>query len=314
MSNKHIILGAGGAIGICLTKELLVNNEKIKLVSRNVKPADPVETQQADLTNFEQVKNVVEENSIVYLLPGLTYNLKVWQEQWPVIMNNSIEACETKNSKLLFFDNVYSYGRVTGKMKEDSPINPCSKKGEVRAALLELLNSEMKDNKIKALIARSADFYGPYSNSVSMLYIMVISKLMQNKKAQWVINADVKHSFTFTEDCGKALFLLSKNEEAFNQVWHLPTAGPALTGRQFIELISKKLKVEPKFFTLTKWMMGAAGLFDKTLKELYEMLYQYEFDYEFDSSKFHDYFNFNPVSYEIGIEKTIVFCENMKHS
>jgi hypothetical protein len=36
----------------------------------------------------------------------------------------------------------------------------------------------------------------------------------------------------------------------------------------------------------------AAGIFDKTARELYEMLYRYEFDYDLDSSKFDEYFDY----------------------
>jgi len=55
---------------------------------------------------------------------------------------------------------------------------------------------------------------------------------------------------------------------------------------------------------LSKWMIRMGGLFDKTTKELYEMLYQYEFDYLFDSSKFEKAYKFQPVSYAEGIKAT----------
>jgi nucleoside-diphosphate-sugar epimerase len=50
-----------------------------------------------------------------------------------------------------------------------------------------------------------------------------------------------------------------------------------------------------------------AGLFDKTIYESYEMIYQNEYDYQFDSTKFNNYFNFKPTSYEAGIHETIEF-------
>jgi nucleoside-diphosphate-sugar epimerase len=164
-TGKHIILGAGGAIGKPLVKELLNNNEKVKLVSRKLHNFPDVETAAADLNIIEQVKDVVEKDSTVYLLVGLPYNIDIWQKQWPVIMANTIEACESKNAKLIFFDNVYMYGRVQGKMDENTPVNPCSKKGEVRAKIADYLMSEIKQKNISALIARSADFYGPYSTN-----------------------------------------------------------------------------------------------------------------------------------------------------
>ena len=304
---KHIILGAGGPIGTVLAKELIANDEKVKLVSRSGHSMPPAESAKADLTNFEEVKNAVEENSIVYLTAGLKYDLKVWQANWMNIMRNTVEACKAKNSKLIFFDNIYALGKVNGKMKEDSPINPCSKKGEVRAKLLEYLQSEIKNKNLNIMIARSADFYGPYASASSIPDILVIDKLLKGKKPQWMVNPNSKHSFTYTEDCGKALYLLAKDENAFNQTWHLPTASPSITGKQFIEIAAQKMGVQAKYMTLSKWMIKLAGLFDKTLSEIYEMLYQSEYDYEFDSSKFETYFSFKPIPYEEGIVRTIDF-------
>ena len=310
---KHIILGAGGPIGTVLAKELIANDEKVKLVSRSGHSMPPAESAKADLTNFEEVKNAVEENSIVYLTAGLKYDLKVWQANWMNIMHNSVEACKAKNAKLIFFDNIYALGKVDGKMKEDSPINPCSKKGEVRAKLLEYLQSEIKNKNINIMIARSADFYGPYASASSIPDILVIDKLLKGKKPQWMVNPNTKHSFTYTEDCGKALYLLAKDENAFNQTWHLPTASPSITGKQFIEIAARKIGVQAKYMTLSKWMIKLGGLFDKTLSEIYEMLYQSQYDYEFDSSKFDTHFSFKPISYEEGIARTIDFFKKTKN-
>ncbi len=308
---KHIIFGAGGAIGTVLTNELIAKNKSVKLVSRSGHSMPPAESLKADLTKFDEVKNAVEENSVVYLTAGLKYNLKIWQANWMNIMRNTVEACKAKRAKLIFFDNIYALGKVNGKMTEDSPINPCSKKGEVRAKLIEYLQSEIKSKNLDIIIARSADFYGPYAPASSIPNILIIDRMLKGKKPQWFVNANTKHSFTYTEDCGKALYLLAKDEKSFNQIWHLPTASPAITARHFIEIAAKILDTPAKLMVMPKWMIKLGGLYDSTIKELYEMLYQNEFDYEFDSTKFAKYFSSNPISYETGIERTINFYKQL---
>ncbi len=303
--SKHILLGAGGAIGNTLVNELLANKESVKLVSRSEHKLNNAESAKANLTTYNDVKNVVDENSIVYLIAGLQYNINVWREQWPNIMTNTIEACKAKNARLIFFDNVYSYGKVDGRMTEDTPFNPCSKKGEVRVKLNEQLLNEIKNKNLTAMITRAADFYGPYSDKGSIPYNLVFKNLANNKRAQCLANVKTKHSYTYVPDCGKALYLLSKTDSAFNQTWHMPTASPALTGKDFINIVAKKLGVKPGYFVLTKWMVWLTGIFNGIIKEIYEMLYQNEFDYIFDSSKFEKQFNFKPTPYEKGIEETI---------
>ena len=54
-------------------------------------------------------------------------------------MRNVVAACQSKNARLVFFDNVYMYGRVAGAMTETTPISPCSRKGGVRARIADYL-------------------------------------------------------------------------------------------------------------------------------------------------------------------------------
>jgi hypothetical protein len=74
-------------------------------------------------------------------------------------------------------------------------------------------------------------------------------------------------------------------------------------------LAAKEFGVAPKYSVLKKWMVKMVGLFNKTVNESYEMLYQSEFEYYFDSTKFNDFFNFKPTTYQEGIHETIAFLK-----
>jgi nucleoside-diphosphate-sugar epimerase len=304
---KHTILGAGGSIGNALTYELLKSKESVRLVSRSNYSITGAESFKADISSYEETLNSVKGSDIVYLLAGIPYDRKIWTELWPIIMKNVIDACKNVGAKLIFFDNVYMYGKVEGKMTEETPYFPNSIKGEIRATIANMLNVEMRHNNLQAIIARSADFYGPYASNTSVLYFLAIDKMMKNKKAQWLVDDTKIHSYTYTLDCAKALNLLWNKKECYQQVWHLPTYNPAINGKAFINLISKELGVEPNYIVLKKWMLVIASLFDKTVFESFEMIYQNEYDYQFDSTKFNKYFNFKPTSYEAGIHETIEF-------
>jgi nucleoside-diphosphate-sugar epimerase len=306
---NHTILGAGGSIGNALAFELLKTNEKIRLVSRSTYSIPGTVSFRADLTSYEETLASVKSSDIVYLCAGLPYNLKIWTELWPKVMQNSIDACKSVNAKLIFFDNVYMYGKVEGKMTETTSYNPCSRKGEVRAKIVMNLENEIKNKNINAIIARSADLYGPYASKTSVPYILVFDKLLHGKKAQWMIDIKKLHSFTYTIDAARGMVLLSGHDECFNQTWHLPTSNPPIDGEAFIALAAKELGIVPDYTVLKKWMVKMTGVFDKTVNESYEMLYQSEFDYFFDSTKFNNFFNFNPKPYSAGIYETIEFLK-----
>ncbi len=225
-------------------------------------------------------------------------------------MKNVIEACKKLNVKLIYLDNVYMYGKADGEMTEDTPYNPCSKKGEVRKTISQMLEEEMNNGNIRAVIARAADLYGPYSLKTSLPYIMIISRIMRGKKAKWLASVDKKHSFTYTLDAARGMILLALNEECINQIWHLPTHSPAISIRDFIGIAAKELSAEPHYSILKRWMIKFAGLFNRTIWELDEMLYQYEHDYIFNSNKFNEYFNYTPRDYPQGIKETIKYLKN----
>ncbi len=306
-SPTHIILGAGGAISRVLTTELLARKVPTKLVSRSGFSLDGTESATADLTDTTQVGTVIDDDAIVYLLAGLPYRIPIWREQWPKIMRNVVDACAQKNARLIFFDNVYAYGKVDGPMAEETPLNPSSKKGEVRVKIAEYLMDSAKSGQLRALIARAADFYGPYATNISVPYLLVFKRLAAGKSAQAMVTLDTKHSYTYTGDCGRALFELATAEDTYNQVWHMPTASPPPTGHEFVKMVADALGMEPKTSILSRLAMRLAGLFIGDIRELYEMLYQNEFDYIFDSSKFENRFGITPTDYKTGIENTVAY-------
>jgi nucleoside-diphosphate-sugar epimerase len=236
---------------------------------------------------------------------GFDYKLKVWEDKWPKLMRAAIDACIKHKSKLVFFDNVYLYDKnAIPHMTEESAINPSSKKGMVRKEIAEMLLDEITSGKLKALIARSADFYGP-NNEKSFLIEVVYKNIKKGKKPNWFISADKKHSFTYTPDAAKATALLGNTEDAYNQVWHLPTDKNTLTGQEMIDLFTKEMNVENRISILPMWLLKLTGVFVPLMREMPEMMYQYDRDYFFDSSKFDKRFNFQATSYQEGVRKTI---------
>jgi nucleoside-diphosphate-sugar epimerase len=300
------ILGAGGIIGYELAKNLTSYTKAIRLVSRHPqKVNDTDQLLAADLTDPEAVLKAVEGSEITYLTAGLPYDAKVWKKQWPKIIQNVLSACQAHDSKLVFFDNVYMYDPAhIPHMTEETPMKPSSKKGKVRMQLVNMIMDEVQKGTLTALIARSADFYGP-QNSNSVLIETVYKNLKNGKPANWFCSPNFKHSFTYTPDAGKATALLGNTPDAYNQVWHLPTDPNILTGREWVRLFAKAMEVQPRMQVLPKFMVRVLGIFLPILRESYEMLYQYDRNYFFDSSKFEKRFNVQATPYEKGVEKIV---------
>src|SRR5690606_39790903 len=300
------ILGSGGAIGIELAKALKEYTDRIRLVSRNPKKVnDSDEILAADLLEPSELERAIQGSKIVYVTVGFPYSHKIWNSRWPPFINNLLDLCQKEGCKLVFFDNIYMYGKDSlNPAREDSTEDPPSKKGKVRKQIAGMIMDRAKSGKLQALIARSADFYGP-SIENSVLLETVFKPLAKGKPANLLMSDSVVHSYTFIPDAGKATALLGNTEKAYGQIWHLPTASDPLTGKQWVEAFAQRMGMAPRYRVASKSMVRLLGLFMPLMRESVEMLYQYDRDYVFDSSKFEKEFNWKPTPYGEGIRQII---------
>jgi nucleoside-diphosphate-sugar epimerase len=300
------ILGSGGAIGIPLAKELRNYTQDIRLVSRNPKKVNEEDLLfPLNVNDFSKLDQAIAGSEIVYVCIGFEYNHRVWREIWPAFLQAVINACKRYNAKLVFFDNVYMYAKTAIPfMTEESELLPPSRKGEIRLKLHQMIKNEVEKNNLNALIARSADFYGPY-NKNSMLRIMVAENLIKNKKAQVFGDMNKIHTYTFTPDAAKATAILGNTTDAYNQVWHVPTTKETITTLHWIELIAEQLHKDVKIQHVPLWMVKLLGMFIPLMKEFPEMFYQYEQDYIFDSSKFEKRFGMTATSPHDGVREML---------
>jgi nucleoside-diphosphate-sugar epimerase len=300
------VLGINGITGKLLAEELIRRGHKVRGISRRPFLGN-WEHVSADVLNPESLNNAIKGSEVVYFCVGLEYNIKVWQRDWLPLMDNVIAACLANKAKLVFLDNVYMYGYVAGEMTEKTPMNPTSKKGEIRKAVAEKLLDAFKNRGLKGCIARAADFYGPDCGN-SMLTATGFENLAKGKTAQLLGNPDKVHSYTFTEDIAKSMATLGLDSRADGEIWHLPTAKNPLTGRQIVDIMAKSMGKKPKLMGLGNTMVRIIGFFIPILKEMSEMMYQYNNDYVFNSEKYERTFgDVSPMPYEKGLAKTAQF-------
>ena len=300
------ILGSGGAIGIELSKSLAAFTSDVRLVSRNPKKINETDNLfAADLKDKAQVNKAIAGSDICYLTVGFEYKTKLWQQQWPTVIQNVVDACVQHQSKLVFFDNVYAIGGDNIKhITEQSLISPSSKKGEVRAWVDRYILEQVEKGKLQAIIARAPDFFGPVKGN-SLLMNMVYDNFMKGKSAQWFCNADVVHSSGYAPDLAKGTAMLGNASDTYNQIWNLPVDSNPITGRQWVQLFAEQMNTADKVQVLPSWGIKILGLFIPILKEMHEMKYQYDRDYFFDSSKFETKFNYLPTSNKNAVRQTL---------
>lgn len=311
----YTIIGAGGAIGNSLTQELIKAEKPVRLLSRLGQNTVGADSRIVDVFHQRDLVESLRGSKVAFLLVGLDYDTNIWQEKWPIVMQNTLSACAEADVPLIFFDNVYMYGAVQGKMTEETPFNPNSKKGAVRATIATMLLDAVKRGDVKASIARSADFYGPWADLKSMFYQTVFKNLSEGKKPQWLGNPKMAHTMSYTLDCAKALVMLADDPSSFNQTWHMPSKNPPPVPTELIQIAAREMGVPYKGVQAApRWLVRVMGIFIPIMHEMAEMVYQNEQPYWFDSSKFEQRYGFTPTNYEDGIRETVEFFKLRKNA
>lgn len=304
-SGIHTLLGANGVIGRELSRALAAGGVPVRQVSRHpqaVNASDALHA--ADLLDAQATIGAVAGSAVVYLLAGLAYDTAVWQSQWPRVMDNAIAACQRHGARLVFFDNVYAYGAVRGEMTEATPFNPCSRKGEVRAAIATRLLGAMARGEVQALIARSADFYGPGARN-SLLHTVLFERLRERRAPQWIGDPAAWHSFTYTPDAGAALAMLGQAHGVWGQTWHLPTSAEPMGGERITRLACELAGQPYRLRVMPRWLLKPLGWWVPALRENQELMYQLDRDYRFSSAKIENTLGLRPTPYRDGVAASL---------
>ena len=298
------ILGANGQIANELAKELKNKySTDIKLVSRSPRKVNDSDILfSANLLDYQQTSNSVKGSQIVYLTVGLRMNTKLVQEQFPVFMRNTIDACIEHGAKLVFFDNTYMYPQNNIPLTEETKFDPLGPKGRVRGYVSRMLLDSMQAGKIQAVICRAPEFYGP-NKTRGITNSLVFENIKKGRDPKVLLKDNTLRTMIWTPDASKGTALIGNTPNAYNQTWHLPCDDNRLTFKQIIEHASSVCGRTIHYKVVSMFSLKLASLFKKNIKEILELLPRYQQDNIFSSDKFKRRFpQFEVTPYKQGIE------------
>lgn len=298
------ILGANGQIAEELAKELRRHHtDDLRLVSRTPRKVHATDTLvPADLTNAEQTRKAVAGSRIVYFTAGLPPDTVLWEKQFPLMLQNALDATRAAGAKFAYFDNTYMYPQHDQLLTEATPFARHGRKGQVRATMARMVLNEMARGNMPVLIARAPEFYGP-SKTQSFTNALVIDALKAGKRPRVPVRDDTLRTLIWTPDASRALATLGNAPDAYGQTWHLPCDDDRLTYKQFVTMAAEVFGREPRYTVVPKLGFAVAGLFSSEVREIKELLPRYERDNLFDSSKFKQRFPvFRVTTYREGLE------------
>lgn len=298
----HVVVGASGATGRIVVRELVARGKRVRAVSRGGRTVrtEGVEVLAADATDRASMREVCRGAAVVYHCAMPTFG--EWVELFPPITEAVIEAAAAAGAKLIFADDTWMYGKPGVPMTEDLPYRPVSSKGVLRAWLAEMILHAHDSGRVRAAIGRAGELYGPAV--VSVLGRDLVGAALKGKRARFVGDPDQPLTPTFVEDFARALVVLGERDEALGGSWHVP-AGEPVTGREFVRVVFDEAGSSPRFTAIGSGVAKTLGLFWPLAREGAEVVYQFEMPFVVDSSKYERAFGGSATPYREGIRHTL---------
>lgn len=306
----HIIFGTG-PLGKWTARELLKLGKQVRMVNRSGKtdgiPPD-VRVIASDAYDLDRNIELTRGATTIYQCAQPHYY--EWAEKFPSLQKAILDAAAANGAKLVVGDNLYMYGHFTGSLREDSPLAPNTRKGQVRAEMAQAVQDAHAAGRVRAAIGRASDFFGPDDLALTSYAIL---PALQGKAVNLLGRTDRPHTFTYIADFGRLLATLGTHDEALGQVWFAPS-NPPLTQAEFVRLIETELGSPVKMMVGGPMMMRFLGLFNKEMAETVEMMFLWTDAYIVETSKAERAFGWQATPMKDAIRETLAWCRSQVNS
>jgi len=306
----QVVFGTG-QVGLALANHLAISGSPVRAVSRQ-RPSmltPGIDWRGADASDPEAAVAAAEGASVIYQCLGVPYTK--WPEQFPPLQRAVLAAAERSGALLVTLENVYGYGPTGGApMTEDLPLNATSSKGRVRAAMTADLLRASQSGRVRIAVGRASDFFGAGATQ-STLGERVFGSAAAGKRADFIGNPDLLHTYSYVPDIAAGLAVLGSDERAVGQVWHLP--GPeTVTTRAVLDLIATEVGHRVPVRSVPTIVLRALGLVSPMMRGLAEMSYEFEEPFVLDTSKFEAVFGSGGTPLDVAVKQTVAWYQSQR--
>jgi nucleoside-diphosphate-sugar epimerase len=304
----HVVFGAG-QVGRALANYLSARGLGVRVVSRQApgELADGVDWQCADVTDLDAAVSAAKGGSVIYQCLNAPYTK--WAERFPPLQRALVNAAERSGALLVSLENVYGYGPTQGRpMTEDLPLAAATVKGATRAGMTRELFAAAEAGRIRIAIGRASDFFGA-GVTESTLGERVFANAIAGKRADFIGDPDLPHTYSYVPDIVAGLATLGTDERSIGQVWHLP--GPeTVSTREVLRMVAIEVGHPVAIRSVPKIAVRALGLINPMMRALAEMSYEFEAPFVLDTTKFQSTFGGVPTPIAKAVADTVTWYRN----
>jgi nucleoside-diphosphate-sugar epimerase len=304
----HVVFGAG-QVGHALAARLAGLDLAVRVVSRH-RPglADEVDWRAADATDPEAATDAAQGALVIYQCLNAPYT--DWPRSFPPLQRGVLAAAERTGALLVSLENLYGYGPTGGEpLTEALALSATTVKGRTRAAMTQELLAAAEAGRVRIAIGRASDFFGAGITTGTTLGERVFANAVAGKRADFIGNPDLPHTYSYVPDMAAGLATLGSDERAVGGVWHLP--GPeTVTTRALLELVAGDVGHPVGIRSIPKLVVRALGLLNPMMRELAEMSYQFDEPFVRDTTKYQTTFGTAGTSLATAIGTTVAWYQS----
>jgi len=312
----QVVFG-NGPVGCAAAKALLGRGLRVLMVSRSGRRPEEaltglgrLDTLAADALDPDAVTTASRGATHIYHCMNVPY--QYWARTLAVMQGNLVAAAEAQGAVLAVAENLYSYSRGVPVIDEATAEEAPTRKGRLRKRLHESIVAEADAAGFRWAAVRASDYYGPGADAQSVFGTgRFLDPLFAGRRLSLLGDLDLPHSYTYSEDYGRALACAALDPSAHGRAWIVPN-DRAMTTREVAEMFLAAAGRAAKVGTIPRLALTALGLFSPLIREVGEMLYQKEEPYIVDGSLFGDKFGFEPTPLERGIAATIAWYRSRR--
>ena len=301
--DRHVVFGTG-QVGRALAAQLCGLGVEVRAVSlhRPNNLGEGIEWRSADVTDPDAAADCAKGAAVIYQCLNAPYTQ--WPKQFPPLQHGVLTAAERAGARLVTLENVYGYGPTGGRpMTENQPLAATTVKGRTRAAMTRELLAAADAGRVEIAIGRASDFFGA-GVTESTLGERVFAHALANKRADFLGNPDLLHTYSYVPDIAAGLATLGTDTRAIGGVWHLP--GPeTVTTRGLLDIVAAEIGHPVDIRAVPKLLLRALGLVNPMMRGLAEMAYEFEAPFVLDTTKYESMFGSGGTALATAIATTV---------
>ncbi len=277
---RVVVLGASGGLGDAFARTALAKGHGVRVLARDPERLSTdirmgCEVVVGDANNTKVLEDVTRDASVVLHAINLPY--PDWDPAMRELSVKIANATFQNGATLLFPGNVYGLKLGSSLAEEGSEATPAlSKKGALRRAIEEDLQTRAKAQSGQVIVLRAGDFFGGIGDkswNAALTEDALKGKAIRYGSAK----LDTPHAWAYLPDFVAALLELAQKRASLSQFEVFHFEGHTLTGRQWADAVREALGDPERPVKPLAWhWFGLLRPFVPMIRELWEMRYLFD--------------------------------------